>query len=76
MKKNHTKTRAELVTAAHRLQRQNRRARRMVAFSTSMIGPALRTAAVISLVRKLGPRRTGRLLAAVAGHELARSRRG
>jgi hypothetical protein len=51
-------------------------ARRIVALSASMIGPALRTAAVISLVRKLGARRTGRLLAAAAGRELARSRRG
>jgi hypothetical protein len=76
MKKNNTETFAELVGAAHHLQRRNRRARRVVAFSTSMIGPALRTAAVISLVRKLGPRKTGRLLAAVAGNELARSRRG
>jgi hypothetical protein len=75
MTKNHAETLAELVAVAHRLQRRNRSARRTVAFSTSMIGPALRTAAVISLVRKLGPRRAGRLLAAVAGNELARSRR-
>jgi hypothetical protein len=41
-----------------------------------MIGPALRTAAVISLARKLGPRRTGRLLAAAAaGNKLTRSHR-
>jgi hypothetical protein len=75
MKKNHTETLAGLV-AAHRLHRRNRRARRTGAFLTSMIGPALGTAAVISLVRKLGTQRTGRLLAAVAGHDLARSRRG
>jgi hypothetical protein len=75
MKKNHTETLTELMAVAHGLQRRNRRARRIVAFSTTMIGPALRTAAVISLLRKLGARRTGRLLAAVAGSELARSRR-
>jgi hypothetical protein len=75
MKKNHAESLAKLVPPAHRMERRNHRARRVAAFSMSMIGPALRTAAVISLVRKLGPRRTGRLLAAVAGSELARSRR-
>ena len=76
MKKNNAETLAELVAAAHGLQRRNRRAGRIVASSARMIGPALRTAAVISLLRKLGPRRAGRLLAAVAGSEIARSRRG
>ena len=76
MKKNHVKTLAALVTVARSLQRRNRRARSVVAFSASMLGTALRTAAVISVLWKLGPRRTGRLLAALAGNELARSRRG
>jgi hypothetical protein len=75
MKSNHTEARAELTAAAHRLQRRDRRNRRAVAFSMHMFGPAIRAAAVISLVRKLGARRTGRLLVAVAGSELARSRR-
>jgi hypothetical protein len=66
---------AALVAAAHQLQPRRRRARRIVAFSASMIGPALRAAAVVSLVRKLGSRRTGRLLAVAAGNELLRSRR-
>jgi len=48
--------------------------RRTHALSTRMIGHALRTAAVISLARKLGPRRTGRLIAFVAGDRYARSR--
>lgn len=76
MKKNQAEMLAELVSAAHRLKRRNRRARRIAAVWTSVIDPALRMAAVISLVRKLGPRLTGRLLAAAAGNELARSRRG
>ncbi|MFL5954656.1 MAG: hypothetical protein ACJ76I_11170 [Gaiellaceae bacterium] len=75
MKKHQNDTLVELVAAAHRLHRRTRRAGRVVSFSMSMIGPALRTAAVISLARRLGPRRTGRLLAAVAGNKLARSRR-
>ena len=76
MKKNQAEMLAELVSAAHRLQRRNRRARRIVAVSTSVISPAIRMAAVISLVRKVGPRQTGHLLAAAAGNELPRSRRG
>jgi hypothetical protein len=72
MKRHQKETLVGLVASAHRLHARDRRARRIVSFSTSMIGPALRTAAVISLVRKLGPRRTGRLLAAVAGNKLAR----
>jgi hypothetical protein len=66
---------AEFVAAAHHLQRRRRRARRILAFSASMVGPALRAAAAISLARRLGSRRAGRMLAVAAGSELVRSRR-
>ena len=65
----------ELLAGAQRLQRRNRRTRRILALSAGMAGPALRTAAVLSLARKLGARRTGRLIAVVAGAEFARSRK-
>lgn len=50
------------------------KARSILTLSARMVGPALRTAAAISLARKLGPRRTGRLIAFVAGDRYARSR--
>jgi hypothetical protein len=76
MKNDRKEMLTELLAGARRLHRRNRRIRHVLAFSTRVAGPALKTAALLSLARTLGPRRTGRLLVVVAGSELARSRRG
>jgi hypothetical protein len=70
MKKDRNSPFTELLVGAQRLQRRNRRARRI----GGVVGTALRMAAAISLFRKLGPRRTGRLIAFAASSELNRAR--
>jgi hypothetical protein len=56
---------------------QRLKARRRLKVARKIIGPGLQTLALVSLVRRIGPRRAGRLAAALGGAYLERAlRRG